>query len=98
MKKEDITYLINLIEKLKRTKDMIELHKENDTEVMLKQYQSVSNDTLFEIMQVLYNSKNRNHELANKISFNLLNKYPNSSSKKLIGDEEIITELKLMLG
>jgi predicted transcriptional regulator of viral defense system len=98
MKKEDITYLANLLEKLKRTNDLLNLHRTNDTEAMFKQYQAISNDTLFEIMQILYQSGNRNHELANKISFNLFIKYPNNSVNKMISDDDMMPNLEMMLG
>lgn len=97
MKKEEITYLINLFDKLKRTNDLIKLHNTNDSSAMLDQYQAISNDTIFEIMRVLYNPENRNHELANTISFNLFIKYPTPSTNKMLNDDEIIPNLEKML-
>lgn len=98
MKKEDIKALINLFEKLKRTNDLIKLHHSNDSTVMLDQYQAISNDTIFEIMHLLYKPENRNHELANKISFNKFIKYPTTSTNKILNDDEIIPNLEMMLG
>lgn len=96
MKKEDKIYLINLIEKLKRTDDMLRLHRTNDSEVMLKQYEAISTDTIFEILKILY-TNNVNHELANKISFSLFLKYPSHSTDLILREDEIIPNIELML-
>jgi hypothetical protein len=37
---------------------------------MFNQHEAISNDIIFEIVHVLYKGENKNHELANKISFN----------------------------
>ncbi|QOG01326.1 hypothetical protein [Flavobacterium sp. MDT1-60] len=97
MEKQDITYLINLLDKLKRTDDMLRLHRNNDSNAMLKQYEAISNDTIFEIMKVLYRGENKNHELANKISFNIFIKYPTENSHRILNDEDIIPNLEKML-
>lgn len=97
MEKQDITYLINLLEKLKRTDDMLRLHRNNDSNAMFKQYEAISNDTIFEIMKVLYGGENKNHELANKISFNIFIKYPTESSHRILNDDDMIPNLEKML-
>lgn len=95
---EDKIYLINLIEKLKRTNDMLRLHQTNESDAMFKQYAAISNDTIFEIIKILY-TNNVNHELANKISFSLFVKYPNHNTNVVLKDDEIIPNIEeLMLG
>lgn len=97
MEKQDLTYLINLFDKLKRTDEMIKLHRENDSAAMLNQYEAILNDTIFEIMQVVYTDKNKNHELANKISYNIFFKYPNVSTHRILSEDDIIPNLEKML-
>jgi len=98
MKKEEKIHLINLFDKLKRTDNMRRLHGSNDSDAMFKQYQAISNDTIFEILAILYSKNDINHELVNKISFNLFIKYPTQSTNKIINDDEFLPNLELMLG
>lgn len=98
MKKEEKIHLINLFDKLKRTDNMLRLHGSNDSDAMFKQYQAISNDTIFEILAILYSKNDINHELVNKISFNLFIKYPTQSTNKIINDDEFLPNLELMLG
>jgi len=97
MEKQDLTYLINLLDKLKRTDEMIKLHRENDSTAMLNQYEAILNDTIFEIMQVVYTDNNKNHELANKISYNIFFKYPNVSTHRILSEDDMIPNLEKML-
>ena len=97
MKKQDIIYLTNLLDKLKRTDDMLRLHRNNDSKAMYKQYEAISNDTIFEIMKVLYKGENKNHELANRISYNIFIKYPTENSNRILNDEDIIQNIEKML-
>jgi len=96
MEKQELTYIKNLFDKLKYTDEMIKLHRNNDSVVMVQQYEAILNDTIFDIMKTLYTDENVNHELVNKITYNIFFKYPNAATHRIFGEDEIIPNLERM--
>jgi len=97
MEKQELTYIKNLFDKLKSTDEMIKLHRNNDSIIMLQQYEAILNDTIFEIIKNLYTDENVNHELVNKITYNIFFKYPNAAIHRILSEDEIIPNLERML-
>ena len=95
MEQHHIYKLLDLIEQINKTDEMIKLHSENDSEFMASQYRHLKSEHVAELIETLNSSKvqsETNYLLLNRL---LSEFYPNNSlmQKESINYEEEFSRL-----